>query len=549
MSINYVQYDLSKDYITLNIKKEDERQQGKFYNSLLHDKIFEILSKIQNKEKKDKIILLKGFNINSPYYYFLLNNDLYVKRFPDEIFSEKINSRKDNLIEEITQYLKKAEKYDIIPEPLKKLKKCLSVFEKRVRKEELEKFEKYKKIIDDTLQSTNSKFNENKTKNNLFVTLLKNLILIIIIIIVWLFFVFFANNINQYFPNFNFSFLFSFKKSDKKPKVQFNPLSANSEIVNKKYFSFINSIVQKLKNFIFVVFGNTGVISIFKLIRENINNYSSKRIKKHKVLDIMKKEIRKLEAQSKNFNLNKELLIEMAEETCLKKGEFIYKYLNEFDEFFKENSKINKETDYKNLSEKISESKEIFVDKLLNEQNIFLKLLFNTLFLIIIMFLCFILNNINNSFSFYNYEKYDNTSKEISEMINKIIKKFCTEDFVFFGTKLFLSYLFAGTDNNITIKYIYEEIKYEINKKRNAFYMKQSDSKKDSDVKVDYNNYLNGVSLDEVKKIIEKYIKNGDKNYNDAYLLIKNKLIDDGSVKVERDDKDKNTYYLVNEKD
>ena len=191
----------------------------------------------------------------------------------------------------------------------------------------------------------------------------------------------------------------------------------------------------------------------------------------------------------------------------------------------------------------------MFVDILLNEQNIFLKVLFNTFFLLIIALICYILNRISNWVSSNNSERPDSSNNEISEIINSTIKYFCTEGFVYFGTKLFLSYLFADIDINITIKYIYEEIKYELNKKRNAFYMKQSDSKKDSDVKVDYNNYLNGVSLDEVKKIIEKYIKNGDKNYNDAYLLIKNKLIDDGSVKVERDDKDKNTYYLVNEKD
>ena len=548
MSNDYVQYDLSKDFITLNIKKEDEKEQGSFYNSLLHDKIYEILSKIQNKEKNDKRILLKGFNTNSPCYYFFLNNDLYIKHFPNENWYQKINSRKDKLIEEVAQYLTKAEKYDIIPVPMQKLKKCLSVVEKRVKKEELEIFEKYKKIIDDTIQSSNSKFNENKTNPNLLITILKDFLLIIIIIIVWLFFVYFANNINQYFPSFNFCFLFNFKKNEKKSKIQFTPLITNSKTINKNYFSFISDVIQKVKNFIFVIFGNAGVISIFKLIRVNINNYNSKRIKKNKVVDIMKKEIRKLESQNKDFNFNRELLVEMAEETYLKKGEFIYKYLDEFDEFFKDDDEIKRGIENKNLSEKIFEFKEIFIDKLLNEQNIFLKLLFNTLFLIIIILLCFILNSINNSISFYNYEKYDSSNKEISEMINKIIKNFCTEDFVFFGTKLFLSYLFAGVDNNITIKYIYEEIKYEINKKRNTFYMKQSDGKKERDDIDDYSNYLNGVSLDEIKKIIQKYIKSDDKNYNDVYLLVKNKLVDDISIKVVRGDKEKNTYYLVNEK-
>ena len=331
MSKDYVKYDLSKDDNTLNIKKEDEKQPGVFYNSLLHDEIFKILNKKENKEIKDKTILLKDFNSNSPYYYFLLNNDLYRKNNPGDVLSEKINSRKDNLIEKVSQYLKKAKKYNIIPLLMQKLKNNLSVGDKSVKKEALEVFSKYKKIIDDTIPCSNSKINQNN-KSNLFISILKYLLVIIIVIIVWLFFVLFANNINQYFPNFNFNFLNNFKKNTKQPKIKLSTIKVN---LRKNSFSSINDIFQKLKSFIFTVFGNTGVISIFQLVRQSINNYSSKRIKQKKIVGIIKREVKKLEAQNKNFNLNRELIIEMSEENYLKKGEFIYKYLDEFDEFFK----------------------------------------------------------------------------------------------------------------------------------------------------------------------------------------------------------------------
>ena len=544
MSKDYVKYDLSKDDNTLNVKKEDEKQPGVFYNSLLHDEIFKILNKKENKEIKDKTILLKDFNSNSPYYYFLLNNDLYRKNNPGDVLSEKINSRKDNLIEKVSQYLKKAKKYNIIPLLMQKLKNNLSVGDKSVKKEALEVFSKYKKIIDDTIPCSNSKINQNN-KSNLFISILKYLLVIIIVIIVWLFFVLFANNINQYFPNFNFNFLNNFKKNTKQPKIKLSTIKVN---LRKNSFSSINDIFQKLKSFIFTVFGNTGVISIFQLVRQSINNYSSKRIKQKKIVDIIKREVKKLEAQNKNFNLNRELIIEMSEENYLKKGEFIYKYLDEFDEFFKEDSKIEKKINNKNLYEKIFESKEMFVDILLNEQNIFLKVLFNTFFLLIIALICYILNRISNWVSSNNSERPDSSNNEISEIINSTIKYFCTEGFVYFGTKLFLSYLFADIDINITIKYIYEEIKYELNKKRNAFYLKQSEIKKENDNKEEYSNYLNGISLDEIKKIIQKYIKSDDKNYNDVYLWIKNKLVDDMNIKIIRGNNEKNNYYLVNEK-
>ena len=544
MSKDYVKYDLSKDDNTLNIKKEDEKQPGVFYNSLLHDEIFEILNKKENKEIKDKTILLKDFNSNSPYYYFLLNNDLYRKNNPGDVLSEKINSRKDNLIEKVSQYLKKAKKYNIIPLLMQKLKNNLSVGDKSVKKEALEVFSKYKKIIDDTIPCSNSKINQNN-KSNLFISILKYLLVIIIVIVVWLFFVLFANNINQYFPNFNFNFLNNFKKNTKQPKIKLSTIKVN---LRKNSFSSINDIFQKLKSFIFTVFGNTGVISIFQLVRQSINNYSSKRIKQKKIVGIIKREVKKLEAQNKNFNLNRELIIEMSEENYLKKGEFIYKYLDEFDEFFKEDNKIEKKINNKNLYEKIFESKEMFVDILLNEQNIFLKVLFNTLFLLIIALICYILNRISNWVSSNNSERPDSSNNEISEIINSTIKYFCTEGFVYFGTKLFLSYLFADIDINITIKYIYEEIKYELNKKRNAFYLKQSEIKKENDNKEEYSNYLNGISLDEIKKIIQKYIKSDDKNYNDVYLWIKNKLVDDMNIRIIRGNNEKNNYYLVNEK-
>ena len=547
MSKDYVKYDLSKDYITLNIKEEDEKRPGIFYDSLLLDEIFENLNKKENKEIKGKTILLKGFNTSSTHYYFILNNDLYRKHYPDEISSEKINSKKDNLIKEVIQYQKKAEKYNIIPLAMQKLKDSLSVDEKNVTKEVLEIFEKNKKIIDDTIQSSNSKFKKKDTNNNIFITVLKYLLIIIIIIAVWLFFVLFANKINQYFPNFNFSFLNNFKKIKEEPKIQFTALDANSEKSDEKSNSAFNDIFQKMKNFIFAIFGNTGVISIFQLVRQSINNYSSKRIKQKKVVDIMKKEVKKLQQQNKNFSLNRELLTEMSEENYLKKGEFIYKYLDEFDEFFKEDNKIKKTNSNKNLNEKIFESKEKFVDKLLDEQNIFLKISCNILFFLVIILVCYISNEISNWVSSNNIEKYESSNKEISEIINSTIKYFCTEGLVFCGTKLFLSYLFAEIDSNITIKYIYEEIKYELNKKRNAFYMKHSDSKKGNDNKDDYNNYSNGISLDEIKKIIQKYIKSDDKNYNDVYLWVKNKLVDDTSVKIVRGNNEKNNYYLVNE--